>query len=64
MNKDTILAILRHAATFGGGVLTSQGLASADDINTGAGALVTLVGVVWSILEKRARRNAGGQLSA
>lgn len=56
MNKDTILGILRHAATFGGGVLTSKGLASSDDISTGVGALITLIGVVWSIMEKRAAK--------
>lgn len=58
MNKDTILAITRHAATFGGGALTSQGLATNEDITSGVGALVTLIGVIWSILEKRARKKA------
>jgi hypothetical protein len=58
MNKDTILGIIRHLATYGGGVLTSKGLASADDISTGAGALVALIGVVWSILQKRAAAKA------
>ncbi len=58
MNKETILGIIRHAATFGGGVLTSNGLASDDDITSGVGALVTLIGVIWSITQKRAAAKA------
>lgn len=58
MNKETILGIIRHAATFGGGVLTSKGLTSADEISTGVGALVTLIGVVWSVMQKRAAAKA------
>lgn len=52
MNKETILGIIRHVATFGGGVLTTKGLASSDESTQLAGAVVTLVGVVWSIVSK------------
>lgn len=58
MNKDTILGILRHALTFGGGYLASTGLASSSEIEGGIGAVVTLVGVIWSILQKRSAAKA------
>jgi hypothetical protein len=61
MNKDTILGIIRHAATFGGGVLTSKGLTTADDSSALVGAVITIIGVVWSILQKRAAAKAAGK---
>jgi hypothetical protein len=55
MNRNTLLALLRHGLTTAGGALTSKGLAGSDDIEALAGAIVTIVGVVWSIWEKRNR---------
>ena len=52
-----VLGILRHLLTFGGGFLTSKNLASADDIGAGVGALITLVGLAFSVAQKlRARK--------
>ena len=59
MNKDLILSLLRKALTYGGGFLTSSGLATNDEITTGAGALVTLVGIAWSIYNRRQAAKAG-----
>ena len=53
MNKESWLGVLRHALTFGGGFLTQAGLADGDQVTTGVSAVVTLVGLVWSILNKR-----------
>tara|TARA_R100000734_G_C3318744_1_gene113306 strand:+ start:244 stop:411 length:168 start_codon:yes stop_codon:yes gene_type:complete len=53
MNKESILGIVRHFLTFGGGFMTQNGLASQDDVTTGVSAAVTLIGVIWSILNKR-----------
>ena len=53
MNKDSILGIVRHILTFGGGFMTQNGMATQDDITTGVSAVVTLVGVIWSILSKK-----------
>lgn len=53
MNKESILGIVRHILTFGGGFMTQNGLASQDDVTTGISAVVTLIGVVWSILNKK-----------
>jgi len=54
MNKETILGIVRHVLTFGGGFLVTSGSASSSEIEQGIGAVVTIIGVVWSILAKRA----------
>ena len=53
MSKDAILGIVRHILTFGGGVMTQAGIASDDQITTGVSAIVTLVGLVWSVLNKK-----------
>lgn len=55
MNKTTVLAFLRHGLTFAGGALASKGVAESADIESGIGAIVTLVGIAWSIWEKRNR---------
>ena len=53
MNKESLLGILRHCLTFGGGFLTQTGLASGEAVTTAVSAIVTLVGLVWSVLNKK-----------
>ena len=53
MNKDTILGIVRHGLTFGGGLLAQKGLLTGDDATALVSAIVTIIGVVWSIMAKR-----------
>ncbi|MGH6718070.1 MAG: hypothetical protein ACREER_02020, partial [Alphaproteobacteria bacterium] len=53
MNLESILGIIRHALTFGGGFIVSAGWASDTDVATGVGALVTLIGLAWSVWSKR-----------
>ena len=53
MSKEAILGIIRHVCTFGGGFVAEKGLASSDEVTTAVAALVTLVGLVWSVLNKR-----------
>ena len=53
MSKEAILGIIRHVATFMGGFLAERGLASGEELQTGVGAVVTLIGLVWSVLNKR-----------
>ena len=38
MNKESILGIVRHILTFGGGFMTQNGMATQDDITTGVSA--------------------------
>lgn len=53
MNQETILGIVRHVLTFLGGFLITKGLATSDEITTGIAALITLAGLIWSIIAKR-----------
>ena len=51
--KDAILGIVRHILTAGGGALVANGVVLEADVQTAIGAIVALVGVVLSVLEKR-----------
>lgn len=53
--RDSVLSIARHALTFGGGFLVSAGWVDSSDLQAGIGALVTLAGIVWGVVEKRSR---------
>ena len=53
MNKDVILGLVRHILTIGGGFLVAKGTIDAPGLETAVGALVTIIGVAWSILDKR-----------
>ena len=50
--KEKSLGILRHALTFLGGILVTQGVVDADAFLEISGAVMTLVGGIWSILDK------------
>lgn len=50
---DMILGLIRHVLTYGGGYLTAQGLASDSEITAGVSAVITLVGLAWSIIDKK-----------
>lgn len=53
MNMEMILGLVRHVLTFAGGYLTTQGLATTDEVQGGIGAIVTLAGIVWSVIAKK-----------
>jgi hypothetical protein len=53
MNSEAILGIIRHVLTTAGGALVANGTLDANQLNTGAGALVVLIGVVWSVVAKK-----------
>lgn len=56
MIRRLIAANARHALTFGGGALIAGGYAEPAMIQEAVGAATTLIGIVWSIAEKRARQ--------
>jgi hypothetical protein len=56
--KNTILGLVRHLLTFGGGFGVAEGLASQDDMTALVSAVITVVGGVWSIIEKLARKDS------
>jgi hypothetical protein len=53
MNKDQLLGILRHVLTFVGGILVLQGWVDEGLLQETIGAVATLVGTVWSVIEKK-----------
>ena len=55
MNKETVLGIVRHVLTFGGGFLVTKGVADAGEVTELVGALAAVIGVVWSIHSKRSK---------
>jgi hypothetical protein len=48
MNPN-LSSLIRHGLTAAGGFLVAKGLASADQVGELAGAIVTLIGLVWSM---------------
>lgn len=60
-NKDTILSLIRHALTFGGGYLAAKGTISNDALATLIPAIVAAVGAVWGAADEflAARKAAG-----
>lgn len=53
MGKEQLLGILRHVLTFVGGVLVLQGWLDESMVQETIGAIATLVGTVWSVLDKK-----------
>lgn len=50
---DIILGLIRHALTAGGGVLVAKGYLDAGGAETVVGAIITLIGAVWSVWDKK-----------
>lgn len=56
--KNTVLSLIRHALTFGGGFLAAKGLLSEDTINTVIPAVVTAIGALWGAFDEFKAENA------
>lgn len=52
MNKDQVIGIVRHALTFLGGIIVTKGLIEESTLMEIVGSISTLIGAVWSIIEK------------
>lgn len=52
MKIEALLALIRHGLTVAGGALVANGVASADDVSMFAGAVVTILGLGWSLYRK------------
>ena len=57
MNKNQILGIVRHILTFAGGFLVVRGKIDESTLTEIVGSLVTLAGLVWSVLEKQPKKD-------
>ena len=54
MNKDQILGLVRHVLTFVGGFLITKGVVDEATSVEAIGAIITLIGSVWSVASKKA----------
>ena len=52
MNKEQILGLVRHVLTFVGGFLITKGVIDEAISAEAIGALITLIGSVWSVASK------------
>jgi hypothetical protein len=53
MKKEMVLGIIRHTLTFVGGIFITRGLIDESTLQTLIGSGVTLIGTIWSILQKK-----------
>lgn len=52
MNKEQLMGIIRHTLTFVGGILVMKGLVDDAIWAEISGGVSTLVGAIWSIVDK------------
>ena len=53
LSREEFLGLVRHGLTFVGGVIVAGGLLDAGLWSELTGGLLTISGVVWSIISKR-----------
>ena len=53
LTKEQAFGILRHAQTFIGGAVVAKGYASDAAVTEIIGAVMTLAGAVWSVIDKK-----------
>ena len=51
--KEAVLGVIRHTLTAVGGYLVAKGALDVGTVETVIGAAVTLIGVVWSVYQKK-----------
>ena len=51
--KDQVLGLIRHALTFVGGIIVAKGLVDESLSQEVIGGVMTLVGAIWSIVNKK-----------
>ena len=52
LTKEQLLGIVRHGLTFVGGLLLMKGIVDEAMLSELTGGVITLVGAIWSIVEK------------
>lgn len=57
MNKNQILGIARHILTFVGGFLVVRGYVDESTLTEIIGSVVTLAGLVWSVVDKNPKKD-------
>ena len=56
--KEIFTSLLRHFLTSAGGALVGKGILAASVVDETVGALLTIIGVVWSVVEKKFKKSA------
>ena len=51
--NNTLSGLIRHGLTFLGGLLVTKGYIDAEMVQEVVGAVMTLGGFVWSVLDKK-----------
>ena len=51
--NNTLAGLIRHGLTFLGGLLVTKGYIDAEMVQEIVGAVMTLGGFVWSVLDKK-----------
>ena len=52
LTKEQVLGIVRHTLTFVGGILITRGLIDETAVTEIIGGVNTLIGTVWSVIDK------------
>lgn len=55
MKREVILGVVRHTLTFAGGILVAKGLLDQGVLSEIIGGLMTVIGGVWSVIDKAKR---------
>ena len=53
LTKEQVIGIIRHSLTFVGGLLLMKGLVDEAILSEISGAVITLTGAIWSIINKK-----------
>ena len=54
MNFEMLLGLIRHLLTFGGGWMVAKGFFDEATMNELVGAAMTVIGAIWSVVQKKA----------
>jgi hypothetical protein len=54
-----IAGVVRHVLTAAGGGLVAEGSLAQSDLNAGIGAVLTVIGIAWSVMEKKKQARKG-----
>jgi hypothetical protein len=53
LTKEQVLGIIRHTLTFVGGIVVMKGLVDETVVTEIIGGVMTLVGSIWSVINKK-----------
>lgn len=56
ITKEQVLGIVRHLLTFVGGAVVAKGVINESQLFELSGAVATLIGSIWSVVEKTNRQ--------